>query len=116
MTDREDYQGQDQGEETLDPQQEDSGQGENDEESSKILVRARPTQRRPYFGGRPVVCRTHHGDDHILTRDPEYVKYERLLAKAENEGRLDGQHKCLVCGMKYLTPDEAENCCKMGGL
>jgi hypothetical protein len=53
------------------------------------------------------------GETEILIRDKSYVKFEQLLAKAENEGRIDGEYKCLVCGMRYLHKDEAENCCKI---
>jgi len=41
------------------------------------------------------------------------VKFEQLLSKAENEGRIDGEFKCLVCGMRYQHKDNAENCCKI---
>ncbi len=49
----------------------------------------------------------------ILVKDKSYVKFERLLSKAENEGRLDGHFKCLTCGMRYSVKDEAEGCCKI---
>lgn len=49
----------------------------------------------------------------VLVRDKSFVKFERLLAKAEAEGRIDGPCKCLVCGMRYATKEEAENCCKI---
>ena len=52
-------------------------------------------------------------DDEILVRDESFVKYDRLLNKAEKEGRIDGPHKCLTCGMRYLTKEEAEDCCKI---
>ncbi len=52
-------------------------------------------------------------EDGILIRDDSFVKYERLLLKAETEGRIDGPCKCLVCGMRYMTKDEAESCCKI---
>ena len=47
-------------------------------------------------------------DEGILVRDESFVKYERLLNKAEVEGRIDGPNKCLVCGMRYLSKREAE--------
>ena len=53
------------------------------------------------------------GDAEVLVRDKSFVKFEQLLTKAENEGRIDGDFKCLVCGMRYLQKDEAENCCKI---
>ena len=50
-------------------------------------------------------------EDDILVRDPSYVKYERLLLKAEAEGRIDGEFSCMVCGMRYREKFEAETCC-----
>ncbi len=52
-------------------------------------------------------------EDEILVRDESFVKYERLLSKAESEGRINGPCKCLVCGMRYLTKEEADACCKI---
>ncbi len=52
-------------------------------------------------------------EDDILIRDESFVKYERLLTRAEKEGRIDGPCKCLTCGMHYLTKEEAEDCCKI---
>ena len=53
----------------------------------------------------------------ILERDVDsatkYVKYHQLLAKAEREGRIDGKYRCPVCGMRFLTFDEADLCCKL---
>ncbi len=49
----------------------------------------------------------------ILVRDESFVKYERLLTKAETEGRIDGPNKCLVCGMRYTTKGRADICCKI---
>lgn len=55
-------------------------------------------------------------DTGILVRDVDsstkYVKYHRLLALAEREGRIDGKYRCPVCGMRYLSFDEADVCCK----
>lgn len=52
-------------------------------------------------------------EDDVLVRDESFVKYERLLSKAESEGRIDGPNKCLVCGMRYLNKDEADSCCRI---
>ncbi len=52
-------------------------------------------------------------EDDVLVRDESFVKYERLLSKAESEGRIDGPNKCLVCGMRYLSKDEADGCCRI---
>jgi len=51
------------------------------------------------------------GSNPVLERDGTYVKFEQQLAKAENEGRIDGQFKCFVCGMRYLHSDGADRCC-----
>lgn len=51
-------------------------------------------------------------EDDILVRDPNYVKYERLLVQAEAEGRIDGRFSCLVCGMRYRDKLDAEECCR----
>ncbi len=48
----------------------------------------------------------------VLIRDKEYVKYIQLLRKAEREGRLDGSYCCMLCGMKFHTREEAEECCR----
>jgi hypothetical protein len=50
-------------------------------------------------------------DEDILVRDPNYVKYERLLSQAEAEGRIDGKYSCLLCGMRYRDKAAAEACC-----
>jgi hypothetical protein len=50
-------------------------------------------------------------DEDVLVKDKSYVKFERLLEKAESEGRLDGHFRCLTCGMRYVGKDEAEGCC-----
>ncbi len=52
-------------------------------------------------------------EDDILVRDESFVKYERLLTKAEAEGRIDGPNKCLVCGMRYTSKEDADACCKI---
>ncbi len=52
-------------------------------------------------------------EEHILVRDESFVKYERLLNKAEVEGRIDGPCKCLVCGMRYLSKQDADECCRI---
>jgi hypothetical protein len=52
-------------------------------------------------------------EDEILVRDESFVKYERLLTKAETEGRIDGPNKCLVCGMRYTSKEDADTCCKI---
>ena len=49
----------------------------------------------------------------VLVRDKEYVKFIQLLKKAEREGRLDGSFTCSLCGMKFATQEEAEECCRI---
>jgi hypothetical protein len=39
------------------------------------------------------------------------VKFAKLLAKASAEGRVDGKHRCRLCGMKYNSEAEAGMCC-----
>ena len=56
---------------------------------------------------------TTHGEQEVLVREKNFVKFERLLAKAESEGRIDGPNKCLTCGMRYLTKDDADACCRV---
>jgi len=51
--------------------------------------------------------------DHLLEKEGKYPKFKRLLAKAEAEGRLDGKHKCPVCGIHYLSAKEADDCCRI---
>ena len=51
-------------------------------------------------------------EDDVLVRDPNYVKYERLLHQAEAEGRIDGPYSCLVCGMRFRDKTDAEACCR----
>ena len=49
----------------------------------------------------------------VLVKDESFVKYDRLLSKAETEGRIDGPFKCLTCGMRYMSKHEADDCCKI---
>ena len=49
----------------------------------------------------------------VLMKDKEYVKYVQLLRKAEKEGRVAGEHSCTLCGMKYLSREDAANCCRI---
>ena len=52
-------------------------------------------------------------EDTLLQKDKNYVKFHRLLAKAEAEGRLDGKHMCPVCGMRFLSARESDECCRI---
>jgi hypothetical protein len=49
----------------------------------------------------------------ILKREPEHVKFGQLLKKAKREGRVDGDEQCPVCGMKFNSPDDAADCCRV---
>jgi len=49
----------------------------------------------------------------VLRRDKEYVKFVQLLRRAEKDGRLDGTFVCGLCGMKFMTADDADACCKV---
>jgi len=49
----------------------------------------------------------------LLRKDKEYVKFMQLLDRAESEGRLDGKFTCKLCGMKFHTPEQAVDCCKI---
>ena len=60
-----------------------------------------------------VVTKHEEKEASILKKGKNYVKFHRLLAKAEAEGRLDGKFHCPVCGMRYLTGAEADDCCRV---
>jgi hypothetical protein len=49
----------------------------------------------------------------VLVKKKEYVKFMQLLRKAEEEGRVDGKYACALCGMRYQSKLEAEECCKV---
>jgi hypothetical protein len=49
----------------------------------------------------------------VLRKDKEYVKFMQLLRRAEMEGRLDGNHVCRLCGMRFQTSEEADRCCRV---
>jgi hypothetical protein len=51
-------------------------------------------------------------DTKVLESDERnYVKFNKLLAKATAEGRVDGKWRCPMCGMRFRTQVEAQNCC-----
>lgn len=41
----------------------------------------------------------------------DYRMFSKLLAKADAEGRIDGKHRCPMCGMRYNSDAESTNCC-----
>jgi hypothetical protein len=47
----------------------------------------------------------------VLLKDKEYVKFVQLLKKAEKDGRLDG-YPCQLCGSRYNSHEDAEECCR----
>ncbi len=49
----------------------------------------------------------------VLLKEKEYVRYDQLLKRAEEEGRLDGKYVCSLCGMKFHTEEEAKSCCNV---
>jgi hypothetical protein len=49
----------------------------------------------------------------VLRKDKEYVKFVQLLRRAEKDGRLDGTFECGLCGMKFVTGEDAESCCRV---
>jgi len=51
------------------------------------------------------------GDTLLLEEDENYVKFAKLLQKAEIEGRVSGEHRCSVCGMRYNEEQESLDCC-----
>lgn len=52
-------------------------------------------------------------EDSALVKEKPYVKYDQLIARAEQEGRITGRYRCLVCGMRYHHKEESEDCCKI---
>ncbi|HMB68141.1 MAG TPA: hypothetical protein VKU85_02480 [bacterium] len=48
----------------------------------------------------------------ILQKDRANSTYELLLKKAVEEGRIGGQCRCRVCGMRYKDEEEAIACCE----
>lgn len=48
----------------------------------------------------------------ILQKDRANSTYELLLKKAVEEGRIGGQSRCRVCGMRYKSEREAVACCE----
>ena len=52
-------------------------------------------------------------EGNVLKKGKNYVKFHRLLAKAEADGRLDGKYGCPVCGMRYHTEKLADDCCRI---
>ena len=37
---------------------------------------------------------------------------QTAFEKAKREGRVDGEHRCSVCGMRFLNQWEADHCCR----
>lgn len=47
----------------------------------------------------------------VEEEDENYVMFSKLLAEAYAEGRVDGEHRCQVCGMRFNSAAESANCC-----
>jgi hypothetical protein len=47
----------------------------------------------------------------VLDGDEQFVKFAKLLQKALMEGRVDGKHRCPVCGMRFNEEKESFECC-----
>lgn len=47
----------------------------------------------------------------LKSDDRNYVKFNKLLARAQEEGRVDGKFRCPTCGMRFRTDVESVNCC-----
>jgi hypothetical protein len=71
---------------------------------SSVDVWGRPQE------GEGVMLREEEGS--ILQKDRPNSTYELLLRKAVVEGRVGGEHRCQVCGMRYNSPEEAGECCE----
>lgn len=48
----------------------------------------------------------------ILQKDRPNSTYELLLRKAVEEGRIGGDYRCQVCGMRYKNSSDAASCCE----
>jgi len=51
------------------------------------------------------------GNTLVLEQEETYVKFARLLERAQVEGRVDGPHRCPICGMRFRTDKESADCC-----
>lgn len=51
-------------------------------------------------------------DGIALQKDRPNSTYELLIKKAVSEGRIGGDHRCQVCGMRYNNTDDAVTCCE----
>jgi hypothetical protein len=64
---------------------------------------------------RPLAEREQEGPPLVTARDGvSDKKYERLLAAAGIDGRLNGLHVCSTCGMRFHSRREADECCRIG--
>lgn len=57
----------------------------------------------------------HGGADTVKLEhdDRSYVKFNKLLARAMTEGRVDGKFRCDTCGSRFRNDVEAHNCCSI---
>ena len=57
-----------------------------------------------------VMIRDEEGN--TLQKDRPNSTYELLLRKAVEEGRIGGDYRCQVCGMRYKASPDAAACCE----
>jgi len=50
-------------------------------------------------------------NDSVLVLDPPTVKFEELVLKAKESGRIGGEFKCPTCGSRYNLRTAATKCC-----
>lgn len=51
------------------------------------------------------------GDTLVLEQEEQFVKFTKLLARAWQEGRVDGPFRCPVCGMRFRQEKDSLDCC-----
>ena len=54
-------------------------------------------------------------DGSLLLKDKSFIRFDRLLHRAEGEGRIGGPFSCSICGMHYMTKGESVDCCNLAG-
>jgi len=47
-----------------------------------------------------------------LIKDRRDRSFETMIQQAVAEGRIGGQFSCQICGMKYKSQAEAQECCE----
>ncbi len=62
--------------------------------------------------GAPGMIVQEQEDRSLLIKNRSSSTYDILIRKAEKEGRLNGRHRCPICGMRYHGVAEADACCE----